>query len=112
MRAIILDELRKEEIERIDNYLKNETTSSNIEGLYWLYLKNSELSENQKKLETQAGPYRISIEIGQNFVRFELLVRAEMITNEGGGEADENQLLYIYRFINKMAHALNLTTCL
>jgi hypothetical protein len=112
MRALILDELRHEEIDNIDNYLKKETVSSNIEGLYWLYLKYEELTENQKKLEEKAGPYKISIELGQNSVRFELLIRAEMITNEGGAEADENQLLYVYRFINKMAEELNLTTCL
>jgi hypothetical protein len=111
MRSIILDELRNEEIDKIKEYLKDKTTLSNIENLYWLYLQKNVLSDKQKELENQKGPYKISIEIGSNYVKFELLIRAEMITNEGSAEVNEEQLIFIYKFIEEMVQNLNLVSC-
>jgi hypothetical protein len=70
------------------------------------------LSETQKKLNNEKGPYKISIEVGKTYVRFELLVRAEMIHNEGSGAATEEQLLHLYKLIDKMTKELSLVTCL
>jgi hypothetical protein len=112
MRSIILEELRPEEISAIDSYLKKYAISSNLEGLYWLNLERKYLTELQKQLESQAGPYKISIELGHSSVKFELLIRADIITNEGGGTASQEQLAFIYSFIDNMARTLDLTTCL
>jgi hypothetical protein len=112
MRLIILDELRTEEISMVDAYLKKSLHPSGINGLYWLYLPTSILSYTQKELEPTAGPYKISVEILKDIVRFELLVRAEEITNMGGGHANEEQIQFVYAFVSKMAKELNLVTCL
>jgi hypothetical protein len=112
MRSILLDELRAEEIEKIRDYLNEVAVLSNIEGLHWLFLDDDCLSDEQKSLKKEKGPYKISVETGKDFAKVELYVRADSIENAGGAVATEKQLLFVHRFLNKMARDLNLVTCL
>jgi hypothetical protein len=111
MRSLFLDELRHDEITKINDYLKETLKSSNIEGLYWLLLHNDHLTSNQRILQERFGPYKISVEVGANFVKFELLVRGDDLRNEGGGYATEKQIEFIYSFADTMVKVLNLVTC-
>ncbi|MDR2200152.1 MAG: hypothetical protein LBR53_12030 [Deltaproteobacteria bacterium] len=111
MRVITLDELTPDEINKLRDYIEKIAVSSSLEDLYWYYLPYEILSEKQKQLNSEKGPYKISIEIARNYIKFELVVRADMIHNEGGGIVTINQLIHIYQLIDKMADDLNLTTC-
>jgi hypothetical protein len=111
MRVLTLDELNQDEIIKVKSYLNEIAIPGPIEDLYWYILPEQVLTENQRLLNADKGPYKISIEIGRTYVRFELIVRAEMIYNEGGGSVTAEQLLHIYQLIDKMTKELNLITC-
>jgi hypothetical protein len=111
MRVITLDELNSNEVENCREYLSKLTTPGPIEDLYWYYLPEDLLTDTQKSLNKEKGPYKISIEIGNTFVKFELLVRADMIHNEGAESVNIEQLVHLYKFIDKMTKELKLITC-
>ncbi|MDR3154817.1 MAG: hypothetical protein LBW85_11265 [Deltaproteobacteria bacterium] len=112
MRSIIFEELRPDEIFKAGEYLKERLQTTNIVGLFWMLLPEEILTGEQKDLSATAGPYKISVDLGKDKIRFELLVRAEEITNIGGGYADNSQLEYIHAFAVKLAEELELKTCL
>jgi hypothetical protein len=111
MRAILLNELNTEEINKINGYLKNIAEPTALEDIFWLILPENVLSKKQKDLCGEKGPYKIPVEVSRDSVTFELIVRADMIHNEGGGPVTIKQLLYIYKIINTMTAELNLITC-
>jgi hypothetical protein len=112
MRSILLDELRFNEITEIEKYLKFHTTPSQIEGLYWLLLPEDILSNFQKELLSGSGPFKAAIEIGKNWLKFELLIRSSSIDNIGSGLANQSQFIYIYEFVDKLTKTLNLSSCM
>jgi hypothetical protein len=112
MKTLIFDEFNKEEINRIQIYLSSKLQPSNIDGLYWLILPTELLNEIQTMLFDSAGPYRIAVELKNDSVRFELLIRADEISNKGGCHANGHQAAYIYDFASTMAEDLGLKTCL
>jgi hypothetical protein len=112
MRILVYDELLANEIEKIESYLKEKLNPSNINKLYWMPLPIFILTNKQKQLQETTGPFKIAVDLRHDSVRFELLVRGEDITNQGGGHADERQAAFIHAFADKMARELNLKTCL
>ncbi|MDR2354210.1 MAG: hypothetical protein LBF22_13845 [Deltaproteobacteria bacterium] len=112
MKILVLDELRSEEIIKIGAYLKEMTNPGPIEGVFWLPVPEHILTKKQKVLEYSVGPYKMFIELKKNSVHFELLVRSEKISNEGGGGANINQAIYVFSIVDEMVKKLNLTTCL
>jgi hypothetical protein len=111
MRVLVLDELKEDEIKSVTSYLAENTTVGPIDGLFWLYLPHEILSPTQQALSPKAGPYKISIEVGGSYARFELLVRGDMISNEGGGLTTLEQANFVYNFADQLARDLNLITC-
>jgi hypothetical protein len=111
MRSILFDELNNNEINNINNYLTKNTKNSNIDGLFWLILPNNILTVEQQKINIKHGPYKIAIEIGKSWLKFELLIRTSNITNIGSSIVNNIQLDYIYNFANNLAEQLNLITC-
>jgi hypothetical protein len=111
MRILIIDELNLEEIHKAKEYLNKITIKGPIEDIFWYVLPDKILSEKQKELKNKYGPYKISIEIGKSFIKIELLVRAEMIQNIGGGVVTKTQLLHLYELIDLMCKNLDFVTC-
>ena len=116
MRSILFDELLSSEVEAVRDYLNEWAVPSGIDDLYWIRLDRELWNEDQiKALSDQDGVmgdgYRIAVELGGEWVRFELLVRAEGVLNIGGGPADERQTLFVLRWANEMAAKLSLPTC-
>jgi hypothetical protein len=111
MRVLTLDELSQDEVSKAKKYISKIAVQGPIEDLYWYMLPEQLLTDKQRQLNPTNGPYRISIEIGRSYIRFELIVRAEMIQNEGGGPLSSEQLIHIYQIADDMAKQLNLITC-
>ena len=116
MRSIVFDELLGSEVEAVRGYLNERAVPSGVEDLYWIQLDRELWNESQiKALSGQDGAladnYRLAVELGDQWVRFELLVRAEGILNVGGGPADERQAIFVLRWANEMAAKLGLPSC-
>ena len=75
MRQFVIDELSPMERDNIDSYLKRTLTSGPMIGLYWLILPPDLLSAPQQGHEDH-GPFHLAVEVEQNRVCFEMLVRS------------------------------------
>lgn len=118
MRSLVFDELMEPEIKAVLDFLDREAVSSGLENLYWLPLPQDLWNPAQVQAAEAGGEdwsdsesYRTAIEVGPDWVRFELLVRSESILNLGGGQADECQAMHILRWADNMAVKLGLTAC-
>ena len=117
MRSILLDELLPSEVEAIGVYLEDKCRLSGVDGLYWLSLPREMWNQNQINGLTGDGretvqDYRLAVELGSDWVRFELLVRSDTLGNIGGGPADGRQVLFALNWAGRMAEKLSLSTCL
>jgi hypothetical protein len=74
MRQIVIDELSPMERDNIDSYLKRNLQQGPMIGLYWIELTPDLLTDVQSSHE-KCGPYYLGVEVEQQRVRFELLVR-------------------------------------
>ena len=112
-----MDELLPSEIEGIEAYLENKARPSGVDGLYWLNLPKELWNQGQLNGLSSDGreaaqEYRLAVELGPDWVRFELLVRSDTLGNLGGGPADESQVLFALRRAGRVAEELNLSMCL
>ena len=114
MRSILLDELLTPEIEAVTAYLTEKAESSGIEGLFWISIPPELWNETQRTAPDEGvadDGFRLAVEVGPEWVRFELLVRTGGLLNLGGGPADERQSLFALRWADEMAQKLNLISC-
>ncbi len=102
MRQIILDELSPMERDNIDSYLKRMLGKGPMIGLYWLEIPEHLLSETQAE-HNQCAPYYAGVEMENNSVRFELLIRnATNLHCSCTHYATPSQRQYILDFIDTM----------
>ena len=76
MRSYCIDEIAPAELERIVRRLDSMDLSAGLEGLYWLPVPANLLTPIRKEHESECGPYVLALEILDDAVRLELLVRA------------------------------------
>ena len=76
MRQFVIDELSPMERDNIDSYLKRTLSPGPMIGLYWLMLPPDLLSASQQGHEDH-GPFHLAVEVEQNRVCFEMLVRSQ-----------------------------------
>ncbi len=111
MRSILIDELLAEEVTMVRNYLNRHAAPSGIEGLYWIPLERELWNEAQisahrdEHEKEEARSFRFAVELGPDWVRFEMLVRSEGLRNLGGGQADRRQALFLLDWADKMQGA-------
>jgi hypothetical protein len=113
MRSLVLDELTPREAAAAQAYLAAQAEFSGVEGLYWLGLPPDlwGCRQIQAHQNGMAESYRLAVEAGPKWVRFELLVRSETLVNHGGAQATPGQVLYILDWADRMARELGLITC-
>lgn len=102
MRQIVIDELSPMERDNIDSYLKRSIKQGAMVGLYWLELPPDLLSEAQLGHEDH-GPFYLGVEVDDQSVKFELLVRSQ--TNLHCtciAHASNSQRLFVLDFIDRM----------
>lgn len=77
MRTYTIDELDTNTLRHLEEYLTEAGLTSGIEKLYWLPLTASQLAPIQKEHEESCGPHCLALEVLDDGVRLELLVRAK-----------------------------------
>jgi hypothetical protein len=75
MRQYLLDEIRRADIPRIREYLNEHAQAAGVEGVWWVDLPEDLLSPEQFSHQ-DCRPYRFALELGDDFVRFEFLIRS------------------------------------
>ncbi len=76
MKSYLIDELTSEEIKNIKNSLEKMGLHSPIKDIFWFEVPEDILTPIQKKHLPSCGPYIFSLEIGDNWIKLELLIRA------------------------------------
>ncbi|WP_296303577.1 hypothetical protein [uncultured Desulfovibrio sp.] len=76
MRAYLAEDLPPELCRRLADFARERGYASSLEGLFWLPVPESLWSPLQREHAARCGPYAVSLEIGEDFLRLELLVRA------------------------------------
>ena len=77
MRCYLVDELQPEVIANLEAQLTKRGCQSGIERLYWLPLEKERLLPVQREHESSCGPHCLALEILDDAVRLEFLVRAK-----------------------------------
>lgn len=75
MRQFVVDELNQAEMERLEQFLQQRCESAGLDGAYWLRLPEELLTTHQKE-HKDCQPLYTSVELGRQFVRFEMLARS------------------------------------
>ncbi len=70
-----VDKLTKEEVRKLEEVLQRETQPSAVGGLFWVEIPERYLAPVQKAHRESCGPHYFAIEIGEDFISFEFLVR-------------------------------------
>lgn len=76
MRQVLINEMNKDEAQKAKEFLEANGRAGAVNGLYWLRIPTDLLGEAQADHES-CGPFSFAIELGDDFVSFELLVRSE-----------------------------------
>ncbi len=76
MKSYFIDELKKEEIEKIKSNLKKKGFLNPLKDIFWIEIPEKLLSPVQKEHLSTCGPYVFSLETGKDWIKLELLVRA------------------------------------
>ena len=76
MRVYLAEDLPPECCRRLTAFLWERNYASAVDGLYWLPVPESLWTPLQREHAARCGPYAVSLEIGEDFLRLELLVRA------------------------------------
>lgn len=77
MRWYGIDDLSPEDMSRIVAALKDMELESGMDGLYWLPAPAEMLSPIQKEHMQSCGPHVFGLEVEEDSLRMELLVRAK-----------------------------------
>jgi hypothetical protein len=110
MRHYTLDELRKPDIPRLREYLHAHATPSKLEGIWWVDLPQDILSADQLQ-HRDCWPHRFAIELGDDFVRFEFLIRSEKTMRcPCIAYATRTQRDFILAFADRLVEDLTLKT--
>jgi hypothetical protein len=110
MKQYVIDELRPEDYEKIKAYLDENFGSSGVDGIYWIPLDKSILTDVQAE-HTKCQPFYFAIDIEQNRMACELLVRTRSrMRCNCISYATENQLIWLIRFVDAIFEKLGIIT--
>lgn len=76
MQQLLMNEMSADEVRKSRAFLASNCRAGAIDGLYWLMIPEALLEEAQAGHDA-CGPFAFAIEVGDDFVAFELLVRSE-----------------------------------
>ena len=110
MRQYQLDEIRRNDIPRVRDYLQDHALAASIEGIWWVDIPEDLLSPEQFA-HPDCRPFRFAVELGDDFVRFEFLIRSrETMRCACIGYATRPQRNFILAFADRLVEDLALQT--
>ena len=108
MRHFIIDQLSREERKAVLGYLQKNAQTAPINDLFWLSLPDALLATRQND-HAKCGPFYLAIEVGEENVAFELLVRSKSTLHCSCiAYATRAQREYLLEFIDTMIDQLQL----
>ncbi len=75
MKQYLLDEIPRDDIARVRDYLNQHANAAGIADIWWVDLQEDLLSPEQFD-HRDCQPHRFAVEVGDDFVRFEFLIRS------------------------------------
>lgn len=110
MRAYLLDEIDTQRMQKIVAFLKENTSRSSMERIFWVPLPKDLLNPLQYK-HARCGPHCFAVEVGNDWVKMEFFVRSLNTLRCGcAGYCTEPQRDHIIRFADRMLDQLNIQT--
>ena len=110
MRQYLLDEISRGYILRIREYLNVHALAAGLEDIWWVDLNEDLLSPDQFTHQ-DCRPFRFAVELGDNFVRFEFLIRSQQTMRCACiGYATRTQRDFILAFADRLVEELGLRT--
>ena len=110
MRQYLLDEIRKNDLPRLRDYLMGHARASGLADIWWVDLPEDLLSPDQFE-HRDCRPYRFAVELGDDFVRFEFLIRSEKTMRCSCLDyATRPQRDFILTFADRLVEDLSLKT--
>jgi hypothetical protein len=110
MRQYLLDEISRGDIPRIREYLNEHALAAGLEDIWWVDLNEDLLSPDQFTHQ-DCRPFRFAVELGDNFVRFEFLIRSQQTMRCACiGYATRTQRDFILAFADRLVEELGLRT--
>lgn len=76
MRTYTIDQLDAQDIDTISKHLEELGLAGGLEGLFWLPVAQKHLSTTQQEHAAGCGPYALALELTEDALHLELLVRA------------------------------------
>jgi hypothetical protein len=111
----MLDEIARGDIPRVREYLNEHATASSLADIWWVDLPEDLLSPEQFEHQ-QCRPFRFAVEVGEmqvgdSFLRFELLIRSEQTMRCAClGYATRQQRDFILAYADRLVEELALRT--
>ena len=110
MRQYHLDEIARIDIPRVREYLNQHAVAARLEDIWWVDLPEDLLSPEQFS-HPDCRPFRFAVELGDDFVRFEFLIRSrETMRCACIGYATRQQRDFILAFADRLVEELALRT--
>lgn len=110
MRQYLLDEINRQDIPRVREYLNQHAKAAGLEDIWWVDLQEDLLSPDQFS-HRDCQPFRFAVELGQNFVRFEFLIHSlQTMRCSCIGYATRQQRDFILAFADRLVEDLALRT--
>ncbi len=75
MRLYVIEDIYPEHMERIKSALSERGLTASLDDLYWLPAPQELLNQEQRE-HTDCGPHCLALELGPDWLKLELLVRA------------------------------------
>jgi len=111
MRSYYVDEFVPGELERLAERLYSLELSAGMDDLYWLRVPNNLLTPIQAKHEGECGPYVLALEILDEALRLELLVRARnRLRCDCVAYAEQNLVSHMITYLHGMLDELKITS--
>ncbi len=102
MRSYLVQDINSSDMAKIVEAIKQKSNKMPVEGLFWISLPEELLSEKQKEHQ-DCGPHYLAIEVGDNWLKLELLVRCEQkIRCDCISYADPEQREYMIDFLDQL----------
>ena len=110
MKQYVIDEIRLQDYETVKSYLDEHFGQSGVEGLYWISLDETLLSDVQRAHQACA-PFFMALELGEDRLAGELLVRTRSrVRCDCIHYADERQRNWLIQTMDAIFEKLEIIT--
>ncbi len=100
MHSYVIDELTIDQTNNITKRLNSMNLQSGVEGVYWLPIPEKFHTDIQQEHASKCGPYVMALEVDEDCICLELLVRAKNIlhcncVNYAQSELEQHMMRYV-----------------